>query len=68
MLGFTVCNFFCLQNNKLPPILYLQADNCWKENKNKYVLGLCELLVRKKIFKEVHLSFLFVGHTHEGKK
>ncbi|VDI09707.1 Hypothetical predicted protein [Mytilus galloprovincialis] len=54
-----------LMGNKLPPILYLQADNCWRENKNRYVLGFCELLVHQRIFNEVHLSFLPVGHTHE---
>ncbi|XP_030834677.1 uncharacterized protein LOC115921382 [Strongylocentrotus purpuratus] len=49
----------------LPPILFLQADNCWRENKNKYVMALLEMLVGKKIFHEVHLSYLLVGHTHE---
>ncbi|XP_062566153.1 uncharacterized protein LOC134228510, partial [Saccostrea cucullata] len=51
--------------NFLPPTLYIQADNCFRENKNRYTLGFCELLIWKNIFKEVHLSFLFVGHTHE---
>ncbi|XP_063411362.1 uncharacterized protein LOC134694252 [Mytilus trossulus] len=46
----------------LPPVLYIQADNCWRENKNK---SFCELLVHMKVFQEVHLSFLYVGHTHE---
>ena len=50
--------------NSLPPVLFLQADNCFRENKNKYLLALCELFVHLRIFKEVHLSFLFVGHTH----
>ncbi|XP_063438737.1 uncharacterized protein LOC134719703 [Mytilus trossulus] len=54
-----------LMGNKLPPILYLQADNSWRENKNRYVLGFCELLVHQRIFNEVYLSFLPVGHTHE---
>ncbi|XP_052787711.1 uncharacterized protein LOC128222654 isoform X2 [Mya arenaria] len=52
-------------SNRLPPTLYLQADNCVRENKNQYVLGFCELLVKERIFNEVHLSFLPVGHTHE---
>lgn len=51
--------------NFLPPTLYVQADNCFRENKNKFVLAFCEMLVWKNIFKEVHISFLFVGHTHE---
>ncbi|WAR30311.1 hypothetical protein MAR_032853, partial [Mya arenaria] len=52
-------------DNRLPPTLFLQADNCVRENKNQYVLGFCELLVKERIFNEVHLSFLPVGHTHE---
>ncbi|CAC5375163.1 unnamed protein product [Mytilus coruscus] len=54
-----------MMGNKLPPIRYLQADNCWRENKNKYIISFCELLVHLQIFREVHLSFLVVGHTHE---
>ncbi|XP_074661102.1 uncharacterized protein LOC141913837 [Tubulanus polymorphus] len=53
------------KNGQLPPHLYLQADNCGRENKNKYVLALLQILVEKKIFNEIQLSFLFVGHTHE---
>ncbi|XP_061195044.1 uncharacterized protein LOC133203240 [Saccostrea echinata] len=49
----------------LQSTFYIQADNCARENKNKFVLGFCELLVTLDIFKEVHLSFLHVGHTHE---
>ena len=54
-----------LNKNFLPPVLYLQADNCCRENKNKYVLAFCELLIHLNIFRTVELSFLFVGHTHE---
>ena len=45
--------FFILQNNRLPPVLYLQADNCYRENKNRFVLAFCELLVKERIFNEV---------------
>ena len=38
---------------KLPDTLYLQLDNCYRENKNRYVLGYCALLVQKKVFKKV---------------
>ncbi|XP_060594673.1 uncharacterized protein LOC132749024 [Ruditapes philippinarum] len=51
--------------NALPPILYIQADNCARENKNRYVLAFLQLLVEKNIFNEVHFSMLPVGHTHE---
>ena len=33
--------------------LFLQLDNCFRENKNKYVLGLASLLVEYDIFEEV---------------
>ncbi|XP_062608883.1 uncharacterized protein LOC134270664 [Saccostrea cucullata] len=53
------------KHGRLPEILYIQADNCARENKNKFVLAFCELLVKLRVFHEVHLSFLYVGHTHE---
>ncbi|CAH1242494.1 Hypp6767 [Branchiostoma lanceolatum] len=49
----------------LPPILYVQADNCFRENKNRFMLAFLDLLVHQGIFAEVQLSFLYVGHTHE---
>lgn len=45
--------------------LFLQLDNCFRENKNKYVLSFVSLLVELKIFKEAYIHFLPVGHTHE---
>ncbi|KAK3108210.1 hypothetical protein FSP39_003259 [Pinctada imbricata] len=53
------------KNGRLPRILYIQADNCARENKNKFLLAFCELLVKLNVFHEVNLSFLYVGHTHE---
>ena len=41
------------RKDKLPPVLNLQLDNTSRENKNRYVLGFCALLVSKKIFKKV---------------
>ena len=49
---------------KLPPIFFLQLDNCTRENKNRYLLAYCELLVAQGVFKVVYVSFLPVGHTH----
>jgi len=46
-------HFIFFQGNRLPPVLYLQADNCVRENKNQYVIGFCELLVKEHIFNEV---------------
>lgn len=48
-----------------PPILYLQLDNCWRENKNQYMLGYCHWLIEMHCFEEIYMSFLPVGHTHE---
>ena len=41
---------------ELPQVLYLQLDNCFRENKNKYILSFCALLVQLKIFKKVRLG------------
>ncbi|XP_064397846.1 uncharacterized protein LOC135344551 [Halichondria panicea] len=49
----------------LPPVLNIQLDNTAKENKNKFFLGFCALLVERKIFTKVRVNFLPVGHTHE---
>lgn len=49
----------------LPPVLYLQLDNCGGDNKNRYLLALCCLLVEMGILKKIKLGFLMVGHTHE---
>lgn len=37
----------------LPEVLYLQLDNCYKENKNRFILAFCSLSVIKKVFKKV---------------
>jgi hypothetical protein len=50
--------------NHFPPVLFLQLDNCGRENKNHAVIGLLACLVKEKIFKQVYLNFLPVGHTH----
>jgi hypothetical protein len=47
-----------------PKRLYLQADNA-KDNKNKVIYCLGELLTRLGVYEEVCYSFLPVGHTHE---
>lgn len=48
-----------------PSILFLQMDNCGSENKNKYTLAFLSYLLYLGYFKEIHLSFLPAGHTHE---
>jgi hypothetical protein len=39
--------------HNLPDVLYIQMDNTSRENKNKYVIGFCAILVQLKIFKKV---------------
>ena len=48
-----------------PSTLYLQLDNCCPTNKNRIMLAWAACLVKHGWFKEVHLSYLMVGHTHE---
>ena len=48
----------------LPPHLIVQLDNCWRENKNSYVVNWLASLVERGVFASVELSFLPVGHTH----
>ncbi|XP_032217810.1 uncharacterized protein LOC5517433 [Nematostella vectensis] len=51
--------------HKLPPVLYLQFDNCVRENKNQFMFTLLAILVHLKVFKKIRVNFLPVGHTHE---
>ena len=53
------------RKGSLPPVLRIQADNYGRENKNKYMFAYCASLVALGYFREVRLSFLIVGHTHE---
>ena len=34
-------------------VLYLQIDNCCKENKNQFLFAFCSLLVETKVFRKV---------------
>ena len=45
--------------NSLPRVLYLQLDNCFRENKNKYLFSFCSLLVQKELFQKVHMINVF---------
>jgi hypothetical protein len=49
---------------KLAKTLYLQLDNCPRENKNSYVIAFCNWLVQRHVFDTIEMSFLPVGHTH----
>ena len=45
--------------------LQIQMDNCSGENKNRTVFAFCGMLIHKKIYESVTLSFLIPGHTHD---
>lgn len=49
-----------------PSILWLQLDNCFRENKNNFLYGFLTWLLASKIFTEVMCSYLMVGHTHNN--
>jgi hypothetical protein len=49
---------------KHPPILWLQSDNCFKENKNRWMMAFCCWLVHIGWFNEIMISMLPPGHTH----
>ena len=53
-------------NNRLHEVIYIQLDNTSRENKNKYFIAFMAYLVAMRYTKEVIMSFLMVGHTHEG--
>ena len=48
----------------LPKTLFLQFDNCFRENKNTYMLAYLASLVERGAFDVIYLSFHPVGHTH----
>lgn len=49
----------------LPSKLFVQLDNCSRENKNKFVMAFMEFLVASHVFDRVECGFLPIGHTHE---
>lgn len=52
------------ENGLHAPVLWLQLDNCFKENKNRWMLGFCCWLIKIGWFTEIMLSMLPPGHTH----
>lgn len=53
------------ESGTLPETLFIQADNCTRENKNRYFMSYFQMLVARGVFLEVQVSFLPIGHTHE---
>ncbi len=54
-----------INQSSLPRTFYIQVDNCTKENKNRFFFSYLESLIRWKLFDEIVVGFLPVGHTHE---
>jgi hypothetical protein len=72
MQGTSRCNSSILEATDapdhyepLPRRLYLQLDNSPKDNKNQFLFGFLSFLTTQKVFEEIQLGFLLVGHTHE---
>ena len=40
----------------LPPVLYVQSDNCWRENKSQIVFSFLAWLVREGVFRKVKIT------------
>ena len=38
-------------------------DNCWRENKNRFLFSFLSALVELDVFEEISCNFLLVGHT-----
>ena len=53
------------REGRLPPVLHVQLDNTTKQCKGKFLMAFLADLVDKGVFREVHVGFLPVGHTHE---
>jgi hypothetical protein len=62
----TLFNHLCTRPAAYPPrtphpdTLFIQADNCYAENKNSYVFAFLSLLTALDIFKDIFFSFLIV--------
>ena len=49
----------------LRPILHFQFDNCVSENKNQLLFCFFSWMIANGYAKEIHVSYLPVGHTHD---
>lgn len=52
-------------NGSMLPVMYLQADNSAKDNKNKFVIIFLAMVVKANILKKIKLTLLVVGYPHE---
>lgn len=62
---FHLCNkLSSISMERRPHTLWMQMDNCAKENKNRWFFAFCCLLIHWNWFRCVQLSFLPPGHSH----
>ena len=54
---------FIKDHQKLPRKLHLNLDNCWKENKNRFLFSFLASLLQLNVFEEISCDYLMVGHT-----
>ena len=52
------------RKGSLPPVLRIQADNCGRKNKNKYMFAYCASLVALGYFREVRLFIPYSWSIH----
>jgi hypothetical protein len=64
VLHRVLCDTYATEGT-LPEVLFLQLDNTSKQCKSKYMMAWLGVLVMWGLFREVLVSFLPVGHTHE---
>ena len=60
LTGNILLNILHKYSDTLPDVLYVQMDNCGRENKNQCVIGLCALLVELDVFRKVRLFCIIV--------
>ena len=46
---------------RLPPVLFLQMDNCWRENKNWIMFSYLSWLIESRAVKKVFAGYQIVG-------
>lgn len=63
LLRLLIERFSILVQTVLPEKLYVQLDNCGRENKNQFVLAFLALLVQENIFKEVSMHDCVFVHV-----
>jgi len=52
------------ENGKITPKLQLHMDNCFRENKNRFVFAFCIMLIYNGWYSVIELFFLPPGHMH----